>query len=176
MLPSHLPDFAPQSSGSSCYFANALQTCVAPCLSPPNPPPKKRRKISLLAWFCCHFRDQLFFSLHSMPNLWKNLSQHLHFLSSPLLLNLLSSDFNDHQNTIIIFLQVSYDLLFLIVFILEFYSFSWSWLSLLLDSSHPCFLFVLVTIQFWFSSYFSNQLLSVPPPWFFASSLQMGIT
>lgn len=135
--------------------------------------PQKRRKITLLAWFCCHIRDQWFFFFHSIPNLWKSLSQHLHFLRSPLLLNLLFSRFCDHQNTIIIFLQVTYDLLFSQSLFLKSIVFPEVDYPSSLTLPILVFSFVLVTIQFWFSSYFSNQLLSTSH-WFFVSSLQMG--
>lgn len=92
-----------------------------------------------------------------MLNWWKILSQQLHFLGSPLLLNLLTSGFHDHQNTAIILSKVTYNLLLFAVFILELCGFPWG-SPTLLDSSFPCSLFVWVTIQFWFSSFFSDQL------------------
>lgn len=93
----------------------------------------------------------------------KKLSQNLHFLSSPLLPNFLSSVFHDHQNTAIILSKVTCYLLFFTVFILELCWFPRGWPSPLLHLSLPCFSFDLVTLQFWFTSSFSNQLLNVSP-------------
>lgn len=52
-------------------FASAMQTCVTP-YSPSHSPKKKKEKTPQV-WFHCHFRDQLFFSFHSILSLWKNL-------------------------------------------------------------------------------------------------------
>lgn len=164
--------FLPQLPGFSYSFPSAFQICVTPSpsqtLSPPPPLNKKahkKRDKTHLAWFCCHLRSQLFSSLHSMPicEEKKKLSQNLHFLSSPLLPNFLSSVFHDHQNTAIIFSKVTCYLLFFTVFILELCWFPRGWPSPLLHLSLPCFSFDLVTLQFWFTSSFSNQLLNVFP-------------
>ena len=141
----------------------------SPITDTPTPPQEKKhthkkRDKTNLAWFCCHLRSQLFFSLHSMSickKKKKKLSQHLHFLSSPLLPTL-SSFFHDHQNTAIIS-KVTYYLIFFTVFILELCWFPWGWPSPLLHLSLLCFLVDLVTLQFWFTSSFSNQLLNVSP-------------
>lgn len=173
MTPNHLPSF-PSSITWFLFthsFANAFQICVTPSTSQTLPPPPsqkkthKKRDKTHLAWFSCHLRSQLFFSLHSMPicEKKKKLSQHLHFLSSPLPPNFLSSVFHDHQNTAIILSKVTYYLVFFTVFILELCWFPWGWPSPLLHLSLPCFLFDLVTLQFWFTSSFSNQLLNVSP-------------
>ena len=153
MTLNHLPNFPPWITWFlfTHSFANVFQICVTPCPSQtlPSSPARKKKKHKKrdkthLAWFCCHFRSQLFFSLQSM---WKKkLSQNLHFLSSPLLFNFLSSVFHDHQNTAIILSKVTYYLLLFTVFILELCWFPWGWPSPLLHLSLPCFLFDLVTL------------------------------
>lgn len=115
-----------------------------------HPPPRKKKRKrdkTHLAWFCCHFRSQLFFSLQSMPICEKKkIISKPTFSQQPFLLNFLPSVFHDHQNTALILSEVTYYLLFFTVFILELCWFPWGWPSPLLHLSLPCFLFDLVTL------------------------------
>lgn len=126
MPPSHLPDFAPSVTWFlfTSSFANALVTYI----DPHHPPPRKKKEEEKIHWLDCAaiLETNYFYPSIQCQTCKKILSQHLHFLSSSLLLNLSASSFHDHQNTAIILSKVTYDLLFAL-FIFELCSLPWGW-------------------------------------------------
>ena len=123
--------------------------------------PKQEVENNTFGQILLPFQKPIIFLLPFNAKVVKKLSPHLHFLSSPLRLNLVSSGFHDHQYTANILSKVTYDLIFSLSLFFNLIVFPEVDYPPFLTHLFVVFLFVLVTIQFYFSSSFSNQLLNV---------------